>query len=312
MMHGVRGSMLTVACHTGSRFSANAFGPSFASSVWKIFEERRLSFSNGVRSSLRSASSTSATAAGIGAGRDEVAQLRHRVAQRARDVLVGVQALQRALLRRLHRERRVGDDALRVLVRLVEQLLAGHDRVEQAHLERAFGRDEVGAEQELHCLRPRDLPGQAHGRTAAREQPALRLHDRELRLRARDPDVDAAEHLHAARGAEPVHRGDHRLVERPVAQHRARAVVEAVAVDLGEAFVGDLLLELGDLRDVALEVRAGEERVADAGDDRDPRVVVGGEPLPRFAQQLEVLHVARVAGFRTVDRDPHDVIAVGS
>ena len=71
-----------------------------------------------------------------------------------------------------------------------------------------------------------------------------------------------------------------RLVERPVAQHRAGAVVEAVPVDLGQALLGDLLLELGDLGDVALQVGAGEERFADAGDDRDPRVVVGLRTAP--------------------------------
>jgi hypothetical protein len=39
-------------------------------------------------------------------------------------------------------------------------------------------------------------------------------------------------------------------------------------------------------------------------------LVVGSETLPRFAQQLEVLHVARVARFRSVDRDDDDVVDV--
>ena len=125
-----------------------------------------------------------------------------------------------------------------------------------------------------------------------------------------DPDVAAAEHLHAAGGAEAVHRGDHRLVERPVAEHRAGAVVEPEAVDLGEALLRDLLLELRDLGHVRLEVGAREEGLPDSRDDRDPRLVVGREPLPRLAQRLEVRHVGRVAGLGPVDRDEHDVFGI--
>ena len=195
-------------------------------------------------------------------------------------------------------------------VRGVEQLVARNDRVQEAHVVGALRVDEVGAEQELHRLGPRNLARQPHRRSATREQSPLRFHDRELGLRARDADVDSAEHLHTAGGAEPVDGRDDRFVERPVAQHGAGAVVEAVPVDLGEPLLRDLLLELRDLGDVALEVGAGEERVADAGDDRDPRVVVGVETLPRFAEQLEVLHVGRVARFGTIDRDQDDVLVI--
>jgi hypothetical protein len=47
-----------------------------------------------------------------------------------------------------------------------------------------------------------------------------------------------------------------------------------------------------------------------SSNDRHPRLVVGRKALPRLAQQLEVLHVARVAGVRTIDRDEHDVVDV--
>jgi enoyl-CoA hydratase/carnithine racemase len=47
------------ACQLGGRFSANASGPSFASSVRKMVDEIRLSFSNAVTSSLARLSSTS-------------------------------------------------------------------------------------------------------------------------------------------------------------------------------------------------------------------------------------------------------------
>ena len=226
---------------------------------------------------------------------DRLAQLAHCGAQLLGDVLVEIETLQRALLGRLHRERGIRDDPLRVLARRVEQLLARDDRVQQTHLERALGRNQVGAQQELHRLRPRDLARQAHRRAAAGEQPPLGFHDCELRLGARDADIATAEHLHAARGAEAVDGRDDRLVERPVPQHRTDSVIESVPVHLREPLLGDLLLELRDLGHVRLEVGAREERFADSGDDRDPRLVVGGKAFPRLAQQLEVLHVRGVA-----------------
>ena len=211
-----------------------------------------------------------------------MAQLPNRGAQLLRQVLVEVQALERALLRRLHGKRRVSDHSARVLTSSVEELVTRHDRVQQPHLERALGRNEVGAQQELHCLGPRDLARQPHGRAAAREKPALGFHYRELGLRTRDADVAAPEHLHTARGTESVDRGHDGLVERPVAQHRARAVVESKTVQLGTALLGNLLLELRDLRHVLLEVGAREERLADTGDDGNPCRIVRREPLPRL------------------------------
>ena len=93
-------------------------------------------------------------------------------------------------------------------------------------------------------------------------------------------------------------------------QHGLGPVVEAVAVDLLEPLLGDLLLVLGDLGDVLLEIRTDEERVLDAGDDRHPGVLVGVEPVPRLPQELEVLHVRGVAGLGPVDGDEHDVLVV--
>jgi hypothetical protein len=123
-------------------------------------------------------------------------------------------------------------------------------------------------------------------------------------------DVDAAQHLHPARGAETVHGRDDRLPDLRPAQHRLRAVVEPVTVDLAEPFVLNALGDLGDLGDVRLEVGAGEEGVAHAGDDGDPRLAVVVEALPRHAKLLEVLHVGRVPRFGPVDRDADDVLVV--
>ena len=199
---------------------------------------------------------------------------------------------------------------MRVLVRLVEQLVARDDRVQQPHLVRALRRDEICAQQELHRLRERDLARQAHGSATAREQPTLGLHHRELSFRARDTDVDATQHLHSTCGTEAVDGRDDRLPDLRPPQHGLRAVVEPVAVDLAQPFLLDALGDFGDLGDVRLEIRAGEERVADAGDDRDPRPLVLVEALPRHPELLEVLHVGRVPRLGPVDRDAGDVLVV--
>ena len=41
--HGDRGSVIYLPCQFGVRFSAKAFGPSLASSVWKIVDDSALS-----------------------------------------------------------------------------------------------------------------------------------------------------------------------------------------------------------------------------------------------------------------------------
>ena len=100
--------------------------------------------------------------------------------------------------------------------------------------------------------------------------------------------------------ARPVHRGDDRLVDVEVAQHRFGAGAEAGAV-VGARWPA------GEQRDVVAEVAAGAERVVDAGDDRHPRVGVVAEPLPRVGQRVEVLEVECVAPGRAVDGDGDDV-----
>ena len=50
-----------------------------------------------------------------------------------------------------------------------------------------------------------------------------------------------------------------------------------------------------------VEVGADAERVARAGDDADPRVVVGAEPLPRRVEVVAQLAVDRVAHLGAVD-----------
>ena len=170
------------------------------------------------------------------------------------------------------------------------QLVGLDDLVEQPELEGPAAREGLGGEQELHRRREGELAGQAHRRAAAGEQAALGLHHPERGVRRGDADVDAAEHLHAAGHAGPVDGGDDRLVELDVAQHGVGAVVAAGSRRSRSTLAGaDLLRQLGDLRDVGLEVGAGHEAGRYAGDDRDPRVVVVAEASPRLGQVAEVV-----------------------
>ena len=123
-----------------------------------------------------------------------------------------------------------------------------------------------------------------------------------------DPEVASAEHLHASGHARPVDRGDDRLVELDVAEDGLDPVVETVAVDLGHAVLSHPVLHLRDLGDVRLEVGPDAEVLADPGDDRDPRIVVVAEALPRSAELREVLHIERIAGLWPVDGDQDDVV----
>src|SRR5699024_1252721 len=161
------------------------------------------------------------------------------------------------------------------------------------------------------------------GRTTAREEAALRLHHAEHRVRGGDADVDAAQHLHATGHARAVDRGDDRIVDLHVAEDRPRAVLEAAAVDLLHLPPADLrreharfvasydardrpravfaavavalllfalavlLRELGDLRDVGLEVGAGLDLAGHTGDDRQPDVFVVAEVATRLRQVAE-------------------------
>src|SRR4029450_12142375 len=59
--------------------------------------------------------------------------------------------------------------------------------------------------------------------------------------------------------------------------------------------------------DEALQVRAHAVDVADAGQDRDERLVVVAKAHPAIGQLPEMLDVEGVARLRTVDRDGDDV-----
>ena len=214
------------------------------------------------------------------------------------------------LLGLAHGEGAVGRDPPGVVEGPLHHLVRGAHLVEQPHLVGPPGRDLVGAEQQLHGGRERDLAGEPHGGPAAGEQATLGLQHAEGGGVGRHPEVAPAQHLHPPGHAGAVDGGHDRLVQLDVAEDGLGPVVEPVAVDLGDPGLLQAGREPGDLGDVGLEVGAHAEVGTHAGDDRHPGVVVVAEPLPGHPQLGEVVHVQRVAGLGTVDGDPDDVVVV--
>jgi hypothetical protein len=165
--------------------------------------------------------------------------------------------------------------------------------------------DGVADDQHLHGDRPRDLPGQPHGRPAHREQAPLHLAHGDAGALAGDPHVERLQDLDAAGVADALDGGDDRLGE-PV-------FLEEPLVD--ERRVGaDALLErvLGRLArqqrpDEPVEVGAGREVAAGPGEDGDPHVVLGVDHVPGVAQPAQDLGVERVLLVGAVQRDGDDV-----
>jgi hypothetical protein len=176
---------------------------------------------------------------------------------------------------------------------------------DQPHLVRPPPADRLAGDEHLHRHRPRDLPGQSHGRPRHGEQAPLHLAHGDLRALGRDPDVERLQDLDPAGVAVALDGGDDR---RPRPE-----VLEEPLVDQGDVLADALLeLVLGGLArrerpHEPVEVGAGREVTAGAGHDRRPHVVVGVDHVPCLAQPAEGLGVERVAFVGPVERDRDDV-----
>src|SRR5205085_7941595 len=115
------------------------------------------------------------------------------------------------LLDRLDRQRAVVADRRRQLERHLEGRAVGHHPPDEPDRQRLLRRVGARRQEPLHGLRVGDLPAQAYGRAAHREEPAARLAHAERRALAGDPDVGALEALGAARHRVALYRGDERL-----------------------------------------------------------------------------------------------------
>ncbi len=133
---------------------------------------------------------------------------------------------------------------------------------------------------------------------------ATRLEGAEHRPLRRDSDVAGEGGLEPARQRPAVHGPDDRLFD-PV--HPAREPVQPELDDLADVVRG----RVGhDRRDVGLQVGAGAERLARAGQDRDVDRVIVGEVGPRLDHQAVDVRVDRVPGLGAVDRHVGDPVAL--
>ena len=168
-------------------------------------------------------------------------------------------------------------------------------RVDQPERVRALGGDRVAGDRELHRDVARQHPREPEQPARARDQRALDLGDAEGGGGRGDDEVARADQLAAARQRGPVDGGDQRL-----------AAIEAG--DAAEpAGLGDQAGDVagGDL----LEVGAGAEHRAAAGDDPGPQLRVALEAFDRLLQARGHHAIDRVARLRTVDGDQRDPAA---
>jgi hypothetical protein len=157
----------------------------------------------------------------------------------------------------------------------------------------ALGVHRIAGEQHLHRGAVADALRQAQDRAAAGDERALDLREPEPRPARRDDEVAGQRHLEAARHREALDRRDDRLARR-------------LADDAGEAALAQRHRLAGDER---LEVHAGAEPLAGAGDDRDRHVVRAVEVVQGVRDALGHRPVDRVAGIGAVDRDQQDAVA---
>ena len=169
--------------NTGGRFSMNARGPSFASSVAAFSFVHCDSIANASSSgrplprTIASFDLSSATGA-------------PRLMRRAKSSAVG------------------------------EHLLRRHDAIDEADGERVLRRDRLADEHQFHRLRPRHLAREPRERPAAGDEAASHFGERDRRLARHDADVGAQQELGAAGMRVAVDRDHDRLVERRIAQDR--------------------------------------------------------------------------------------------
>ena len=118
-----------------------------------------------------------------------------------------------------------------------------------------------------------DLPPQAHARAAERKEAAPRLGDAEDRVLGGDADVGALQDLGAAGDGVAFDRGDDRLHRPVVAQQRLPVDVGHLGHELHE-----LVVDLAAAH--RLQIGAGAEDVAAAGEDRDAQLGIVVEHAP--------------------------------
>src|SRR5215218_152557 len=204
--------------------------------------------------------------------------------------------LDRDPLRRGERERRVPGDRLGQLERRLDRDARLGEAVDEAELVAPLGGNRVPGQCHLHGDVERDATRQAQQCAAGGDETALDLRDAQLGLARGDDQVTRQCDLEPAGDGEALDRGDQRLVGRALR-------------DAGEAPPLDVWALAAHER---LEVHAGAEALARAGDHADLELPVAIELLERRRDALRKRGVYRVARVGSVEGDQqHAPAALG-
>jgi hypothetical protein len=202
--------------------------------------------------------------------------------------------LERALLARLHRERRALDDRRRPPLRRAEEVRCRHHLVHQPHPQRLGGRDRLAGEDHAHRDLERDVPGKPMHPARGGHEPDARLGQPEGRMLGGHDDVARERDLEAAAEREAVDGRDDGLPEVEAGRDAAEAALRQPRHPVARR---------------PLEVVAGREGpVACPRENRHTQLVVGRERIPGAGELLVGIGVQRVEDLGAVDRDRDHVL----
>ena len=120
-----------------------------------------------------------------------------------------------------------------------------------------------------------DVARERDARRAA-EEPEFHAGSRELRVRRRDREIALRDELAAGGECETVHARDHGLRYAGEAYHETRAARESIFHERRRR-----------VRAHFLQIVAGAERFAGAGDDDDAHAFIASDVVERFLKRIE-------------------------
>ena len=199
------------------------------------------------------------------AGRDDLEAAAHFVGDGV--FFLEVPLPQRRQPVRAHAHLRKGRDLLGERDRVCARLALRHEAIGEAHAQRLFSAHRSAGENEIHRLRMPDQPRQPYGAEIDQRHAEAAAIDAEDRILGDHAQIGPQRKLHAAGHRKALHRGDHRFCQpQPARPHRRDRRMPA-----------KLALLVGIARRHRLEVGAGAESAAGAGEHRDRRAFVGVE-----------------------------------
>src|SRR6266851_10055802 len=222
-------------------------------------------------------------------GRDRVRRVRVRRAQVLLELAIEQRLAEREDLARL------GLEGRREVMRRLHQTVFGHDAIHETPLERGGRRDELAGEEHFRGALAAEV---ARDRDRGRRTEEAEVDSRggEARVVGGDREVALRDQLAAGGGRDAVDRGDDGLGQGDeLLHHRAARDEERLDLRLG-------------MRAHLLQVMAGAESAARAGDDDDTNRFVRGDRVELAMQRLEERLRERVVLPRPVEDEDRDRI----